>query len=148
MTTEQLPLLTVIAGGTRLLLAAAKLLEVVPRPEVTHVPAMPPWMAGVANLRGLVLTVIELAPRLNLGAPVLGPRSCLLVIEGEGGRAHTALGVDRVGRLYMVEPDTLEPLPPAGVPVPAELCLGMSRAAGEALPVLDAERLLQREGAP
>jgi chemotaxis signal transduction protein len=144
---EQLTLLLIEAAGTRLLLMAPALLEVVPRPALTHVPAMPRWVSGVANLRGVVLTVIDLAPRLGLGAAVVTDRSCLLVLEGARGQAHTALGADRVGRLYLVEPGEIDGLPAAGLPVPAELCLGMSRVGGESLPVVEATRLLQLDGA-
>jgi purine-binding chemotaxis protein CheW len=143
----QLTLLQIEAAGTRLLVAATTLLEVVARPDVTHVPAMPPWISGVANLRGVVLTVVDLAPRLGLGPAVVTARSCLLVLEGSQGRAHTALGADRVGRLHVADLGTIERLPPAGVRIPTELCLGMSRVTGEPLPVLDAARLLDLNGA-
>lgn len=146
MTEEQLTLLQIEAAGTRLLLAAGTLLEVVARPEVTHVPAMPPWVSGVANLRGVVLTVVDLAPRLGLGAAIITDRSCLLVLEGSHGQAFTALGADRVGRLHLVGLEAIERLPQAGVRVPAELCMGMSRVTGELLPVLDAIHLLDLKG--
>lgn len=147
MTGEQLTLLQIEAAGTRLLLAAGTLLEVVARPEITHVPAMPLWVSGVANLRGVVLTVVDLAPRLGLGPAVVTDRSCLLVLEGTHGQAYTALGADRVGRLHIVDLAAIERLPQAGVRVPAELCIGMSRVTGELLPVLDAGRLLDLNGA-
>jgi chemotaxis signal transduction protein len=142
MPTQELPLLLVEAAGTRLLLAVSSLLEVVPRPEVTHVPAMARWVSGVANLRGVVLTVVDLAPRLELGHALISNRSCLLVLEDAKGQPYMAIGADRVGRLHMVETTALEPLPPAGIRVPVELCIGMSRVGGELLPVLDAARLL------
>jgi purine-binding chemotaxis protein CheW len=147
MTDEQLALLQIEAAGTRLLLAAGALLEVVARPDLTHVPAMPLWVSGIANLRGVVLTVIDLAPRLGLGAAVVTDRSCLLVLEGAHGQAYSALGADRVGQLHIVDAGAIERLPQAGLPVPAELCLGMSRVTGELLPVLDAVRLLDLNGA-
>jgi purine-binding chemotaxis protein CheW len=147
MAGEQLTLLQVEAAGARLLLAAGMLLEVVTRPDVTHVPAMPLWVSGVANLRGVVLTVVDLAPRLGLGAAVITDRSCLLVLEGSHGQAYTALGADRVGRLHLVEVGAIERLPQAGIRVPAELCMGMSRITGELLPVLDAARLFDLDGA-
>jgi purine-binding chemotaxis protein CheW len=147
MTGEQLALLQIEAAGTRLLLAAATLLEVVARPVLTHVPAMPLWVSGVANLRGVVLTVVDLAPRLGLGAAMITARSCLLVLEGAEGRAYSALGADRVGQLHIVDVRAIERLPQAGVAVPPDLCLGMSRVTGELLPVLDAARLLHLGGA-
>jgi purine-binding chemotaxis protein CheW len=147
MTGEQLALLQIEAAGTRLLLAAGALLEVVARPDLTHVPAMPLWVSGIANLRGVVLTVIDLAPRLGLGPAAVTDRSCLLVLEGAQGQAYSALGADRVGQLHIVDASAIERLPQAGLPVPAELCLGMSRVTGELLPVLDAVRLLDLNGA-
>jgi purine-binding chemotaxis protein CheW len=147
MTGEQLALLLIEAAGIRLLLAAGTLLEVVARPDVTHVPAMPLWVSGVANLRGVVLTVVDLAPRLGLGPAVITDRSCLLVLEGSHGQAYTALGADRVGQLHIVDLGAIERLPQAGVRVAAELCVGMSRVTGEPLPVLDAARLLDLNGA-
>lgn len=147
MTGEQLTLLQIEAAGTRLLLAAGTLVEVIARPDVTHVPAMPPWVSGVANLRGVVLTVVDLAPFLGLGAAVITARSCLLVLEGTRGQANTALGADRVGRLHSIDQGAIERLPEADVGVPAECCIGMSRVTGELLPVLDAALLLNLNGA-
>jgi purine-binding chemotaxis protein CheW len=147
MTSEQAPLLQIEAAGTRLLLAARTLLEVLARPAITHVPAMPLWVSGVANLRGIVLTVVDLTPRLGLGPAVITDRSCLLVLEGSHGHAYTALGVDRVGRLHTVDVAAIEHLPEVGLRVPAELCIGMSQVTGELLPVLDAARLLDLDGA-
>jgi purine-binding chemotaxis protein CheW len=55
-------------------------------------PSSVPWLAGVADVRGVLLPVIDLG--LRLGRPAAGIDGDLLVLERGGERA--ALAVDRV----------------------------------------------------
>jgi chemotaxis signal transduction protein len=51
--------------------------EVIPAPHVTRIPTAPAWIAGVVNLRGEVLPVLDTAARLGF--------------EGQGNVSHVAI---------------------------------------------------------
>jgi len=48
---------------------------------VTRVPGIPSYMAGMANLRGAIVPVIDLAARLGWGESMAGPRHAIIVVE-------------------------------------------------------------------
>ncbi|WP_460479990.1 chemotaxis protein CheW [Comamonas humi] len=94
--------LAVKAAGQGYLLPLSQSGEVLPWSGVTPVPYTKPWMLGVASLRGLLLTVVDLALMLGQPArrtegfyaeaklvvlnPLLGVHAALLVEQLEGLR--------------------------------------------------------------
>jgi purine-binding chemotaxis protein CheW len=107
-----------LLGGERYGLPIASVQEVVRRPpNLTRVPMAPDFVAGVMNLRGVVLPVIRQADRF--GAP--GPAAPGLA-TGElaaGGRVMVVriggllagLAVDAVTEILTVDADGLQPAP-------------------------------------
>lgn len=65
-------------------------------PDISAIPRTPYWLAGVTNLRGTVVSVVDL--RLFLGLPPadFGWSRRLVVIRATEGEMRTALVVDRV----------------------------------------------------
>ena len=78
--------------------------------SITPVPGMPPSLAGVANLRGVVIPVMDL--RRLLGLPVSGPPPKLAVVIRHGAHLVGVL-VDRVPEIRTVRMDDFLP-PPSG----------------------------------
>jgi chemotaxis signal transduction protein len=67
--------------------------EIVPRPPVTPLPFAPPWLEGVAQVRGRLLGVVALAPLL--GAPARdgsGAPGHLVVADHPDGPVGFAVG--------------------------------------------------------
>jgi purine-binding chemotaxis protein CheW len=58
--------------------------EVVSPLELTKVPNSPPYSLGLLNLRGLVITVIDLAKKLNVPSSPEKESSAIIVLEIEG----------------------------------------------------------------
>ena len=56
-------------------------------PQLSQMPATPPFILGVFNLVGRVVPVLDAAVKLGLGATAHGDRSCVVVadvlLEGE-----------------------------------------------------------------
>lgn len=80
--------------------------EVVPLPAITPVPLALETIAGLANLRGKILTVIELRRRLGLEDPRKdGPRT-MIVAHGQ----NTLLGllVDEIGEVAVAPESEIE----------------------------------------
>src|SRR5258705_4782420 len=59
--------------------------EIVRVPEITAVPDAPDYMEGVINLRGKIVSVIDLRKRFGEPAKTLHRRNRILVVE-HGGR--------------------------------------------------------------
>jgi purine-binding chemotaxis protein CheW len=72
---------------------------------ITPVPDAPEMVAGVVNLRGDVVTVVNLRSILQLPLIELTPKARLLVVESE------AESIDRVADVATVLTDHAEPLP-------------------------------------
>ncbi len=70
------------AAGQRVALPLLQAREILTVKNVTRLPGAPSWIAGLVNVRGSVLTVLEVSVRLG-GAASEGP---VLVVELEGRR--------------------------------------------------------------
>ena len=130
-------------AGTSYALPVAAVREIVRLPAVTRVPGLPAFVAGLANVRGRVLAIIDLRPLLHLDAP-RGKRLVILDGAGEasGGRAIVGVVVDAALNLVRLPAGSLDPLPP-GVPAEAASVLdGITVIGGEPVAVLSPRGLL------
>lgn len=101
--TERYVLFTL--AGTRYAIAIATVLEIGRVPAITYVPNVPPWIRGVTNLRGEILSVIDFRLFLGLTAPASLDHSRLLVVQALEQELTTALIVDQVnGMLHLSAP--------------------------------------------
>lgn len=71
-------------GGSRYALAMDSVAEVGRPPALTRVPGLPAWLAGVANWRGRVLSVLDLRPLLDAPGGDLDRRARLVVLNRGG----------------------------------------------------------------
>lgn len=63
---------------------ARQVLEVVKVGEVTPVYGAPSGVSGIRNLRGRIVTVVDMATHLGLGCVESGPDTRLLIMEHQG----------------------------------------------------------------
>ena len=71
-------------GGSRYALPMDSVAEVGRPPSLTRVPGLPGWLAGVANWRGRVLSVIDLRSLLTAPSLPLDRRARLVVLNRGG----------------------------------------------------------------
>lgn len=77
--------LTFRLGGSSYSLPAAAVREVQPLGACTPLPAVPPFILGLVNVRGRLLTAIDLRPMLGLPASGPAPGALLLIVAVGGG---------------------------------------------------------------
>jgi twitching motility protein PilI len=82
-------------AGERFVTARGEVREVLPIPErLTRVPGAKPWLRGVANLRGQLLTLVDLKAFLGSGSAASDRRGRVLVVASR--EVPTGLVVDEV----------------------------------------------------
>lgn len=84
--------------------------EVVMVGEITPVRHAADYVAGIRNLRGRIITVIDLCVRLGLGSVDTGPESRILIADWKG--EPVGLLVVRVADAIALGAGALEPAPP------------------------------------
>ncbi len=107
---------------------------------ITRISLAPPEVAGSLNLRGRIVTAIDLRRRLNLpqAAPDISPMS---VVTEQGGELY-ALLVDHVAEVMRLPADHCE-RNPATLPADwARYSRGIHRLHGQLLVVLDVASVL------
>ncbi|NQU64909.1 MAG: purine-binding chemotaxis protein CheW [SAR324 cluster bacterium] len=68
--------------------------------NVTKVPLAPEYVMGIMNLRGQIVTVINLSMKIGLTPSVIGPKSRVVITSSQG--EHIGLLVDRVTEVITV----------------------------------------------
>ncbi|HXD38723.1 MAG TPA: chemotaxis protein CheW, partial [Rhodanobacter sp.] len=96
--------------------------------------------AGSLNLRGRIVTAIDLRRRLRLPPPQAGARPMSVVAE-QGGELY-ALLVDQVSEVMSLKASAFERNPPTLPPAWAAFSTGIYRLDGQLLVVLDVGKLL------
>ena len=89
-----------------------KVLEVIEYQPVTRVPETPDYIAGVINLRGRVIPVINMRTRFKKQAKEPTYKTCIVIVDMEG--IHLGLVVDNVLDLISLEPGNIIDPPQVG----------------------------------
>jgi purine-binding chemotaxis protein CheW len=108
--------------------------------RITRVPLAPPEVAGSLNLRGHIVTAIDLRKRLRLPPLPEGQSSMSVVVDG-GGQLYSIL-VDSVGEVLNLDADSIERNPTMLDAVWREVSGGIYRLEKALLVVLDVGRVL------
>jgi purine-binding chemotaxis protein CheW len=107
---------------------------------ITRIPLAPPEVAGSLNLRGRIVTAIDLRRRLHLPPPPPGMARMSVVAE-QSGELY-ALLVDQVSEVMSLAAAAFERNPPTLPPSWAAFSAGIYRLQGRLMVVLDVGRVL------
>ena len=108
---------------------------------LSRVPLAPPEVAGVLNLRGRIVTALDLRRRLGLPPRGEGAPTVAVGIE-ERGELY-GLIADQIGDVLWLKPSCYEANPANLDPRWAQVCGGVFRRDGDLMVVLDVEKVLE-----
>jgi purine-binding chemotaxis protein CheW len=131
-TVERTQFLSFVLAGEEYAVDILKVKEIIEYDHLTRVPAMPPAVRGVINLRGRVVPVVDLALRFGLPQSVITPRSCIVMVEIGAGEGAVVMGIiaDAVSEVLDLTTDAIQPAPTFGTAVKAEFLNGMAESTG------------------
>lgn len=113
--------------------------EVIRYQQMTSVPLASAMVRGLINLRGQIVTAIEMRARLNLTPRKTDELPMNVVVTTSEG--VVSLLVDEIGDVLQVDERTFERAPEALVSAFGELVPGVFKLDGQLLLLLDAEKV-------
>jgi twitching motility protein PilI len=132
-------------ASQRFVTARADVREVLPLAEqVTRIPGAKPWLRGIANIRGQLLTIVDLRAFLGAGSAHTDRKARLLLVASR--EVPTAIIVDEVlGFRRFADADFSEVRPVTEIRCEHYLA-GSYRREGETFPLFDLGLLLDDPG--
>lgn len=116
--------------------------DVLRRQHITQIPLAPDEVAGSLNLRGRIVTVIDLRKRLQLQDKNSAMKGGMFVVVEQRGELYSLM-VDNVGEVMAVDAGAIEKTP-ANLGVSwGDVASGIYKLDGELLVIMDVEALLK-----
>lgn len=136
--------LTIIIAEQRFGIPVLQVQDVLREQAVTKIPLAPPEVAGSLNLRGRIVTAIDVRKRLDLPPKKDGASSMSVVVEHNN--ELFSLIIDRVGDVLSLENDLFEKSPSTLDPAWKEISTGIYQLEKELLVIMDVSKLIENVG--
>jgi purine-binding chemotaxis protein CheW len=115
--------------------------EIVRVPEITAVPDAPEYMEGVINLRGKIVSVLDLRKRFGEKEVSASRRNRILVLEHRG--KLNGLIVDSASEVLKIPSSDIEPSPTEFLEGGLKCVTGLGKYKGRLIVLLDMTKLLE-----
>lgn len=140
---DEVKLLIVHIGSYYFGAPIEKIQDVIQRSPTTPVPLAPDNIIGLLNLRGHIVTEIDVAHTLGIDAPGLSRSSEGYSIVIDHGGEMYSLVFEGIGDVIDVERDHIEKIPDTVSRSWLELTEGVIRMGSQLVVILDFDRLIQ-----
>ena len=109
--------------------------------EMTDVPQSPEYVMGILNLRGQIVTVIDLGKKLGLSETRLNDNTRNIVVNSKG--EHIGFMVEKINDVVKTDLDSVEP-PPANMGgLQGRFFEGVFKTGKRLIGILDVEEVLK-----
>ena len=109
--------------------------------DITNVPQAAEYITGILNLRGKIVTIIDLARKLDLSQLNAGKENRNILVNSED--EHIGLMVDSIGDVVQVSSGDIEP-PPSNIKgIKGKFFSGVLKTQSSLIGILDLEEVLQ-----
>jgi purine-binding chemotaxis protein CheW len=111
--------------------------------NMTTVPQAPNYVLGILNLRGQIITSIDLGKKLGLGETNISedPRNIIVNSKGE----HIGLMVRKISDVVQANRDKFEPPPSNMGGIQGEFFTGVYKTKDKLIGILDVEKVLKMQ---
>ena len=120
--------------------------EIVRLVPITPVPQMPDYVKGVINLRGRIITVVDMRVRLGTHISPNSERHCIVVCQIEDSNkpgSFVGVIVDTVDEVMSIKPEEIQERLTMNVSHNADYVLGMTHSGGHVRTIMDMQLFLQ-----
>jgi purine-binding chemotaxis protein CheW len=130
-------------GSEEYAISILKVQEIRGYDAVTRIANAPDYLKGVVNLRGIIVPVVDMRIKFNVGAVTYDTFTVVIVLNINN---HTiGMVVDSVSDVVTLTPDQIKPAPDLGATVSGEYLRGLGTVGDRMLIMLDIDKLLGSE---
>jgi purine-binding chemotaxis protein CheW len=108
--------------------------------NVTRIANAPAFIKGVINLRGIIVPIVDMRIKFNLGEPSYDQFTVVIILS----IANRVMGmvVDSVSDVTTLQPEQIRPAPQMGTALNTDYLIGLGTLEERMLILLDIERLM------
>ena len=117
--------------------SARQVIEVIQPLITTPLPKVPEWFSGIINLRGKIISVINLPRLWGNQTSVAAPKSKLILLRSANGEAGIAFAVDKFNEIVALPGEVIRSVKSTDAPY----LLGKITYKSEDLYLLDADKI-------
>jgi purine-binding chemotaxis protein CheW len=107
---------------------------------VTRIANAPDFIKGVINLRGIIIPVVDMRIKFNLGTPTYDQFTVVIILNIAG--RVMGMVVDSVSDVTTLSPDQVKPAPDMGSAFSTDYLIGLGTVDDRMLILVDIDRLM------
>ena len=107
---------------------------------VTRIANSPEFVKGVVNLRGIIVPIVDMRIKFNLGTPTYDQFTVVIILS-IGGRVM-GMVVDSVSDVTTLTPDQVRPAPEMGTTFDSDYLIGLGTLNERMLILVDIDKLM------
>ena len=107
---------------------------------VTRIANAPEFLKGVINLRGIIVPVVDMRIKFNLGTPTYDQFTVVIILNIEG--RIVGMVVDSVSDVTTLLPEQVRPAPEMGTTFNTEFLIGLGTLDDRMLILVDIDKLM------
>ncbi|MCH8621687.1 chemotaxis protein CheW [Undibacterium sp. TS12] len=107
---------------------------------VTRIANAPDFLKGVINLRGIIVPVVDMRIKFNLGTPTYDQFTVVIILNIEG--RIVGMVVDSVSDVTTLLPEQVRPAPEMGTTFSTDFLIGLGTLDDRMLILVDIDKLM------
>jgi purine-binding chemotaxis protein CheW len=107
---------------------------------VTRIANAPDFVKGVVNLRGIIVPIVDMRIKFNLGEPTYDQFTVVIILN-IGGRVM-GMVVDSVSDVITLSPEQIKPAPEMGTAFNTDYLIGLGTLDERMLILIDIDKLM------
>lgn len=108
--------------------------------EPTRIANAPEFIKGVVNLRGIIVPIVDMRIKFNLGTPTYDQFTVVIILNING--RVVGMVVDSVSDVITLSPDQVKPAPEMGTALNTDYLIGLGTIDQRMLILVDIDRLM------
>lgn len=128
-------------GNEKYAIPLLEVREVIPPPETTTMPNGPAYFVGIMNLRGQIISIVDLRKKLNIKPAEQGVEEAVIIVCLEG--VSIGLVVDSINKVVNLGSQEISEIPEIKSQVNAKYIYGVFKREEELTLLLDISIVLQ-----
>lgn len=110
---------------------------------VTRIANSPEFIKGVVNLRGIIVPIVDMRIRFNLGTPTYDQFTVVIILNIMG--RVVGMVVDSVSDVIVLEANQIKPPPEMGTALQTDYLVGLGTIDERMLILIDIDKLMSSE---